>query len=100
MVILPGKTQFSCRKNDLFKKKNRLNFFLRRKYFSGKIYSIFENILHFLSKDIFIEVGENDDLIIQYYKYRTLPYMKFSHSNSKIFGNGLNALATNVSSMK
>ena len=33
-------------------------------------------------------ISENDDLIIQYYKSRTLPYMKFSHSNSKIFGNG------------
>ena len=37
------------------------------------------------------EISESsEDILIQYYKSRILPNMKFSHSNSKIFGNGDN----------
>jgi len=32
--------------------------------------------------------NSSENLLIQYYRYRILPNIKFSHSNSKIFGNG------------
>ena len=31
---------------------------------------------------------DNEDMIIQYYKSRVLPSMRFSHANSKVFGEG------------
>ena len=56
---------------------------------SFKNYEVF-SVEERLYEDI-PEVDENfEGILIQYYKSRILPNIKFSHSNSKIFGNGDN----------